>query len=332
MRVRQKERGIGLRDRLLSRPEMLGKMAKLTPGLANWANRQPLLRAGLQLGLGIHKDKLLPEFHGEAFEDWYRKQPPPAGDPTKAVLFSTCFVNYNHPDLGKDLRRGLFAERHRRWACRSRTVAACRPWKRAISIWPRSWRGKMWGRCCPYVREGEEGPGGQSHLLLHDAQRVWRIGGHAGSARGGRGHHGPLRVSVSAEARGQIQPRFPHHAGACGLSRPCHLRAQNIGFRSRDLMRLIPGTTVKMVEQCCGHDGTWAMRKEFFPLSLLAGKKAFDQMQAVEAKVMATDCPLAAIQFQQAHRAAAHSSHPGAGARLSRRRFSQTLDPPEEKE
>jgi len=45
---------------------------------------------------------------------------------------------------------------------------------------------------------------------------------------------------------------------------------------------------VKMVEQCCGHDGTWAMRKEFFPLSLLAGKKAFDQMQAVEAKVMAT--------------------------------------------
>ncbi len=65
-------------------------------------------------------------------------------------------------------------------------------------------------------------------------------------------------------------------------------------------MRLIPGTTVKMVEQCCGHDGTWAMRKEFFPLSLLYGKKAFDQMQAAEAKVMATDCPLAAIHFQQA--------------------------------
>jgi Fe-S oxidoreductase len=81
---------------------------------------------------------------------------------------------------------------------------------------------------------------------------------------------------------------------------PCHLKAQNIGFRSRDLMRLIPGTTVKLVEQCCGHDGTWAMRKEFFPLSMLAGKKAFDEMQAAEAQVLATDCPLAAIQFQQA--------------------------------
>jgi Fe-S oxidoreductase len=81
---------------------------------------------------------------------------------------------------------------------------------------------------------------------------------------------------------------------------PCHLKAQNIGFRSRDMMRLIPGATVKMVEQCCGHDGTWAMKKEFFPLSMLAGKKAFDAMSAEQADVMTTDCPLAAIQFDQA--------------------------------
>jgi Fe-S oxidoreductase len=80
---------------------------------------------------------------------------------------------------------------------------------------------------------------------------------------------------------------------------PCHLRAQNIGFRSRDLMRLIPGATIRMVEQCCGHDGTWAMRTDSYPLSLVTGKKAFEQMQAVEGKVMATDCPLAAIHFEQ---------------------------------
>ena len=43
--IRQKERGLSLRDRVLSRPEMMGSMAKLTPGLANWANRRPLLRA-----------------------------------------------------------------------------------------------------------------------------------------------------------------------------------------------------------------------------------------------------------------------------------------------
>ena len=78
------------------------------------------------------------------------------------------------------------------------------------------------------------------------------------------------------------------------------MKAQNIGFRSRDMMRLIPGASVSMVEQCCGHDGTWAMKKEFFPLSMLTGRKAFEEMAAVEAEVMATDCPLAAVHFGQA--------------------------------
>ena len=65
------------------------------------------------------------------------------------------------------------------------------------------------------------------------------------------------------------------------------------------MMKLIPGATVKLVEQCSGHDGTWAMKKEFFPLSMLAGKKAFDEMKEAEPDTMASDCPLAAIHFDQ---------------------------------
>jgi glycerol-3-phosphate dehydrogenase subunit C len=63
---------------------------------------------------------------------------------------------------------------------------------------------------------------------------------------------------------------------------------------------LIPETKITMVDQCCGHDGTWAMKQEFFPLSKQAGKKAFEQMAAASAGVLASDCPLAAIQFEQA--------------------------------
>jgi len=59
-------------------------------------------------------------------------------------------------------------------------------------------------------------------------------------------------------------------------------------------------TTVKLVEHCSGHDGTWAMKREFFPLAMLTGKKAFDAMAAAEADVLASDCPLASIQFDQA--------------------------------
>jgi Fe-S oxidoreductase len=75
---------------------------------------------------------------------------------------------------------------------------------------------------------------------------------------------------------------------------------QNVGFRGRDLMRRIPGVVPRTVAECCGHDGTWAMKREHFDQSLQNGRKAFDGMSEAGAEVWATDCPLAAIQFEQA--------------------------------
>jgi glycerol-3-phosphate dehydrogenase subunit C len=81
---------------------------------------------------------------------------------------------------------------------------------------------------------------------------------------------------------------------------PCHLKYQQIGFRSRDLMRLIPGTEITTVDACTAHDGTWAMKKEYFELSMQWGKKAFDGLMGAGASLMATDCPLSAVQIEQA--------------------------------
>jgi Fe-S oxidoreductase len=80
---------------------------------------------------------------------------------------------------------------------------------------------------------------------------------------------------------------------------PCHLRAQAIGFRGRDLLRKIPGVVPRMVMECCGHDGTYAMKTEGYATSQRVGKNAFDGMRAAESEVWATDCPLAALQFVQ---------------------------------
>jgi Fe-S oxidoreductase len=80
---------------------------------------------------------------------------------------------------------------------------------------------------------------------------------------------------------------------------PCHLRAQAAGFKGRDLLRKIPGVKPKTTMECCGHDGTYAMKVEGFEASQRAGAKAFAGMKAHGAEVWATDCPLAALQFQQ---------------------------------
>jgi Fe-S oxidoreductase len=102
------------------------------------------------------------------------------------------------------------------------------------------------------------------------------------------------------------EPRFPTDfkskipGGKVAYHAPCHLRAQGIGFKGRDLLRKIPDTTVAgTVIECCGHDGTYAMTVEGFEPSKRIGQKAFEGMKVAEAEVWATDCPLAAIQFAQ---------------------------------
>ena len=87
--------------------------------------------------------------------------------------------------------------------------------------------------------------------------------------------------------------------GTIAYHAPCHLRAQSVGFRGRDLMGKIPGVQPQMTLECCGHDGTWAMRVQGYESSIQVGKKAFDGMKAADAVLWSTDCPLAAVQFEQ---------------------------------
>jgi Fe-S oxidoreductase len=80
---------------------------------------------------------------------------------------------------------------------------------------------------------------------------------------------------------------------------PCHLRAQNIGVKSADVLRLIPGASVNVVEKCSAVDGTWGFKKEYYELSLKVAKPLFDAVASAGAAVTATDCPLAALQIEQ---------------------------------
>jgi len=107
---------------------------------------------------------------------------------------------------------------------------------------------------------------------------------------------------------------------------PCHLRAQGVGFKGRDLLRKIPGVKPETVMECCGHDGTYAMTVEGFEPSAKVGKKAFDAMKEADAEIWATDCPLAAIQFQQ--HAGVRPMHPM--SILARAYREDGFDPPEE--
>jgi glycerol-3-phosphate dehydrogenase subunit C len=100
------------------------------------------------------------------------------------------------------------------------------------------------------------------------------------------------------QAAAQLDTNFARPVGNVTYHVPCHLRAQNIGHKSADVLRAVPGTTVDVVEKCSAVDGTWGFKKEYYELSLKVAKPLFDAV-ATGAPTVATDCPLAALQIEQ---------------------------------
>jgi len=307
--IRRRERGIPLRERILSDPDRLGRVGTFLPMLSNAANRLHPHRVLMEKALGIHRDKRLPEFASEPFPNWVRRElqgleaSPEGTHPV--VLFATCFVNWNKPQIGQAAFRVL---RHN--DCRvaapdlpccgmpaldsgdvTRAQAAARENVRALLPWvDQGYSVAVVNPTCSLMLK-EEYPAllAGDASLREAARRVSAATRDLGEYLFERRQAGAFREDFRSTPGGAVA----YHA-------PCHLRKQNVGFRGRDLMRRIPGVKPRLVAECCGHDGTWAMKTEFFDLSLKNGQRAFDGMQEADAELWTTECPLAAVQFAQA--------------------------------
>src|SRR5207248_2143541 len=78
---------------------------------------------------------------------------------------------------------------------------------------------------------------------------------------------------------------------------PCHLRVQNLGLKTRDLMRLVPGTSVDTIERCSGHNGTYGVKHESRAASVRIGRAVVQRVESAQADHYASDCPMAAQQI-----------------------------------
>ena len=99
-------------------------------------------------------------------------------------------------------------------------------------------------------------------------------------------------------AAGKLDTRFPNPPATVAYQLPCHLKAQNLGTKSADVLRLT-GAAVETIEKCSAVDGTWGMKKEYFELSMKLAEPLFTKVREARADRVATDCPLAALQIRQ---------------------------------
>ena len=78
----------------------------------------------------------------------------------------------------------------------------------------------------------------------------------------------------------------------------CHLRVQNIGMKTRDLLQLIPDTSVEPIERCSGHDGTYAVKSEFHEISMKICRPVVKRVIKADADHYGSDCPMAGHQIE----------------------------------
>ncbi len=306
------------RDKLLTSTDALGKLASIpvVVEMVNAVNRNSLTRAVMDRTLGIHKDRQLPTYSAKTFHKTARPQESfavrdGARTPGKVLVYATCYINYNEPGIGLDLLKVLA---HNEIPVRLLDKEACcgMP-KLELGDLERVAELKALNipKLAQMVREGyalmtpipscslmfkQELP-----LLFPDDPEVKLVA---------QALYDPFEYFSLRHADGLLNTDFKQGLGQVSYHVPCHLRVQNMGLKTRELLQLIPGTTVNTVERCAGHDGTWGVKSEHFATSMKIGAPVFKRMQDPEPDYVSSDCPIAARHILQGTQKTYPKAHP----------------------
>lgn len=295
------ERGVQLRDRLLAKTDLIGRVGTALAPLANWTLRTGWVRSLLHQFLGVHQNRLVLPFQTQRFAGWWKKRRAEKKETRtnrKVALFASCLVSYQATDVGKAAvqvleKNGIEVVVPEQQCCgmpsydigdtdaiiagAQANIRSFQPWLEAgyEIVVPVPSCSLMIKREYPYVV-----PGADAARL---SERTFDI----------------CEYLMQLNKEGQLCKEFVNDPGRVAYQAPCHLRDQNIGFKSKELMELA-GAQVELIERCSGHDGAWSAKVEFFDLSMKVAGKAVRAIENASMELVASDCPLAALQLDQA--------------------------------
>ena len=294
----------GLRERILSSADAVGGLSTKMAALANALNETRPVRFLLEKTLGVHRDRLLPAWSPETFIAWWKRRggatepSPGASNGARVALFVTCSINYSSPEVARAAVAVL--EKNGCEVVVPEQRCCGMPFLESGDLdSARECRFDNVTSLLPFVRAGYAivSPGPTCSLTLKKEYPV------LGSDEEGREVAAATldlcEYLMRRHARGALSLDFSRSPGRVLYQVACHLKVQDIGFKSRDLLALIPGAEVLTVEKCTGHDGTWSMKTEYFALSMKVGEPVFEEVRRHRPDTVASDCSLAALQIRQ---------------------------------
>jgi glycerol-3-phosphate dehydrogenase subunit C len=296
------------RDTVLSSTDLVGRIAGI-PVIAevvNAVNRSSVGRKILDATLGVHPEAPVPPYRSNTLRSQLeRRRTPPqearaaGASRGKVALFATCYANRNEPQIGLDLTR-VFEHNGIEVALAERENCCGMP---KLELGDLEAVTDLKARNVPaLVAMIERGydivAPVPSCVLMFKQELPLMFPDDADVATIKRHMFDPFEYLALRHKAGLMRTDFSRPLGKIAYHVACHLRVQNIGLKTRDILQLVPGTTVEPIERCSGHNGTYAVKREFHDISMKIGKPVIERVQASGADYYASDCPMAGHQIE----------------------------------
>jgi Fe-S oxidoreductase len=317
--VRFRKQGASMRDRMLSSTDAVGNLAGIPviAGIVNTANQMKPVRKLLQAVGGIHADAIVPKYHSKTLRSrmkghqFIAPTEPTAETTGKVALFATCYGNRNEPHVGEDLvkvfeHNGIPVVLAEKEQCCGMpklelgdldAVAAAKEVN--IPVLAR------------LVDEGYDlvAPV-PSCALMFRQELPLMFPDDPDVAKVRDAFFDPFEYLMLRHKDGKLKTDFTQSLGKIVWHVPCHQRVQNIGPKTREVLSLVPNTEVETIERCSGHDGTYAVKKEFHEASMKICRPVVSRVEKSAPDHYTSDCPMAGHQIENGLKNGKEPEHP----------------------
>jgi Fe-S oxidoreductase len=138
-------------------------------------------------------------------------------------------------------------------------------------------------------------------LLFPDDEQVQKVA---------RAIFDPFEYLIHRHKAGKLNTDFKQPLGKVAYHAACHQRVQNVGAKTREVLALIPDTEITAIERCSGHDGTYAVKKEFHEASMKIVRPVVNRVKKAAADHYGSDCPMAGHHIEHGMADGSRTEHP----------------------
>jgi glycerol-3-phosphate dehydrogenase subunit C len=272
--------GVRVRDRILARPTLAGRLGTPAAPLANWSLRNRLLRLGIERVIGIDHRAPMPRFAGRTFQRWARRHESPRAD-RRVAFFHGCGTNYYEPRLGEMTvalleHNGIAVDVPKQDCCGLPLQS------NGLFDDARGYVHRLAARLAPFARDGVDIVGTSTSCTLMLKREALEILGMEDDPelRDVSGRVFDIcEYLLAMHERGELKTDFQPVPETVVYHAPCQQQGHGVGKPALDLMALVPELRVVESEaNCCGVAGTYGLKREKYDIAMKVGAGLFEQI------------------------------------------------------